>query len=366
MSSGNVGVGADSVSTTPPTIDASPLGTGNLGINVGTEGGNCSLFASGGAHTVANPVIYTSATNTVILSITGSNNLTLSGPFTLSGADNTGNVNRTIQVNNTGLTTLAGVVGDAGLTCGLIKTGPDSLVLSATNTYTGPTTISAGTLLVNGKLDVGAVTTATTATLGGSGTILGPVTVQGGGILAPGTGAIGTLTINSNLTLAGNALFKVNKAVSPSNDVVAVSGTLTNSGTGTLTVTNLTGSLAVGDQFKLFSTALANGAALTVTGGGVNWTNKLAVDGSIAVLSVISTVATNSTNITFSANSGSLSLSWPVDHLGWSLQVQTNALSTGLGTNWVTVPGSSSVTATNFTINPANGSVFYRLIYTAP
>jgi hypothetical protein len=43
------------------------------------------------------------------------------------------------------------------------------------------------------------------------------------------------------------------------------------------------------------------------------------------------------------------------------LQVQTN--SAGLGTNWVTIPGSDSVTSTNFPINPAARSVFYRMVY---
>jgi hypothetical protein len=99
---------------------------------------------------------------------------------------------------------------------------------------------------------------------------------------------------------------------------------------------------------------------MTITGAGINWTNKLAVDGSIAVLS---TVATNPTNITFSVTSNVLTLSWPADHTGWRLQAQTNSLANGLGTNWVDVAGATSVNSTNFTINPANGAVFYRLVY---
>ena len=70
---------------------------------------------------------------------------------------------------------------------------------------------------------------------------------------------------------------------------------------------------------------------------------------------------TNPTNITFSVSGSVLTLSWPADHLGWYLQVKTNSLSTGLGTNWVFVPGSSSVVTTNFPVSPANASVFYRL-----
>ena len=42
-----------------------------------------------------------------------------------------------------------------------------------------------------------------------------------------------------------------------------------------------------------------------------------------------------STNLTLTAGSGTLTLSWPADHTGWKLQAQTNTLDTGLGTNWV-------------------------------
>jgi polygalacturonase len=69
------------------------------------------------------------------------------------------------------------------------------------------------------------------------------------------------------------------------------------------------------------------------------------------------------TNITLQASSGQLQLSWPPDHLGWRLQIQTNDLSQGLGTNWVTVPNSTNVFQTNVTVNPTNGSVFLRLVY---
>ncbi|MEI6074764.1 MAG: hypothetical protein WCS94_04265, partial [Verrucomicrobiota bacterium] len=100
--------------------------------------------------------------------------------------------------------------------------------------------------------------------------------------------------------------------------------------------------------------------ALPALTGNLLWTNKLALDGTIAVVSPVNTTPTN---ITFSISSGNLSLSWPADHTGWTLQVQTNALNIGLNTNWVTVPGSISVNSVTNPINPANGSVFYRIVY---
>ena len=59
----------------------------------------------------------------------------------------------------------------------------------------------------------------------------------------------------------------------------------------------------------------------------------------------------------------SLVLSWP-NGQGWVLQAQTNNLSTGLvlATNAWTRLGAATSPFTN-TINPANGTVFYRLVY---
>ena len=70
-----------------------------------------------------------------------------------------------------------------------------------------------------------------------------------------------------------------------------------------------------------------------------------------------------STNLNLLVNGNQLQLSWPPDHLGWRLQIQTNDLDTGLGTNWVDWPDSTNVFQTNLDINPDIGSVFLRLAY---
>jgi len=46
----------------------------------------------------------------------------------------------------------------------------------------------------------------------------------------------------------------------------------------------------------------------------------------------------------FGVSGGQIQISWPADHLGWTLQVQTNDLSTGLGTNWISIPDSATNT----------------------
>lgn len=62
-------------------------------------------------------------------------------------------------------------------------------------------------------------------------------------------------------------------------------------------------------------------------------------------------------------DNGQLPLSWPQDHLGWHLQIQTNSLTTGLGANWVDVPNSVSTNQVFIPIDVNNGSVFLRLAY---
>ncbi len=59
----------------------------------------------------------------------------------------------------------------------------------------------------------------------------------------------------------------------------------------------------------------------------------------------------------------SQTLSWAGDHTGWKLQTQTNGLAIGLGTNWHTLSVTRSTNVWTFPIDPANESVFYRLIY---
>src|ERR1039458_9939307 len=85
--------------------------------------------------------------------------------------------------------------------------------------------------------------------------------------------------------------------------------------------------------------------------------------GSTSTLTVGSGVNTTPTNIVTSVSGNQLTLTWPADHTGWTLQVQTNSINTGLSTTWYNVPGSTTINQMTFTINPANPTVFYRLKY---
>lgn len=68
------------------------------------------------------------------------------------------------------------------------------------------------------------------------------------------------------------------------------------------------------------------------------------------------------TQLGVNVNANQLQLDWPFDHTGWRLQVQTNSLSVGLGTNWTDIADSDQTNQFSAAVIPTNGSVFFRLI----
>jgi alpha-L-arabinofuranosidase len=115
-----------------------------------------------------------------------------------------------------------------------------------------------------------------------------------------------------------------------------------------------------------------------VTNASLTFTNNGLVNGTLYYF-VVSTTnsfgeSTNSTQVsarpTSSASAaintanvaGQLQISWPADHTGWQLQSQTNNPTSGLGTNWIDVPGSMQTNQMTLPLDATNGSVFFRLV----
>jgi autotransporter-associated beta strand protein len=283
------------------------------------------------------------------LTKTGAGALTL-GTLGISGG---------LLTANGGSLTVNSVISGAAT---MVQVSSGTLTLNGGNTYGGGTFVNGGTLFLNGSLPAGNnVAVASGATLGGVGTINCPVSLAAGANLSPGVSGVGKLTVASTLALAGTTTMELNKAAG-TNDSVASLSSITYG--GTLNVSNLGGTLAAGDKFTLFSAVNRLGSFATVNlpplSGSLYWTNTLAFDGSIQVLSPVNLTPTN---LTFSVSGNTMNLSWPASHLGWRLQAQTNSLSVGVNNNWVAIPGSESVTSMALPINPANPTVFYRLVY---
>jgi len=276
---------------------------------------------------------------------------------------------------------LGAAIGNSG-SGALTKVGVGKITLNGSSTYSGPTFISQGALALgsagslasssqivlsnNATLDVSGRTDGT-LTLGGgkslvgSGSVLGSVNAASGSTVAPGS-SIGTLIITNFLTFqAGSTNIMQLNASSHTNDLIA--GMLSVNYGGRLVVTNLAGTLAAGDSFKLFSAGSYGGAfgsiALPPLTGNLMWTNRLATDGALAVVLPVNTTPTN---ILLQIAGSQLQLSWPAGHIGWRLEAQTNASGTGLGTNWVSL-GYDTTNLASFPIAAGNGTVFYRLAY---
>ena len=323
--------GGNNITINQPLVAADGYGVSSISLS------------AGGSGYIAPPVVIvsggTGSNATAIATMAGGvvTGITVTSPGTGYAAADTLAVTFTGGGNSAVAPTVNTVSLTPNTSGGLTKIGTGTVYLNGVNTYPGPTKVTAGTLM-------------------GTGTLAGNLTNNA--TLTPGNAFGGTLTVNGNITLAAGSTnsFLVNNTTSTNSAVVA-GGNVTYGG-----VLNIVpvGSFTAGQQFQLFSGAGATntGKFASITGSagsglGFTFTN--------GVLSVVATMATNPTNITYSVTGNTLSLTWPADHLGWILQAQTNSLSTGITTNWVDVAGSGNSTSATITINPATPTAFYRL-----
>lgn len=186
------------------SIGASTSAASNLSLGNSTASATLNYVGSG-ANTDR---LFTLTANTAGVSHKIQNNGSGALNFTNTGAiafGGTADVTRGLTLGgaNTNDNTLAATLGNNGTgAASLTKADSGKWILTGNNIYSGSTTVSAGTLLINGNQSAatGAVTVASGATLGGSGTIGGATSITG--ILAPGN-SIGTLSINANTTWVG-------------------------------------------------------------------------------------------------------------------------------------------------------------------
>jgi fibronectin-binding autotransporter adhesin len=137
----------------------------------------------------------------------------------------------TINTAGASTSTFSGNLGyDVNNQFSLVKTGTGTQILSGSNSYTGTTSVNAGTLLVNGANGASVVTVADGATLGGSGSFTGLTTIQSGAHLAPGNSP-GTLTFSGGLTLNTGSILDFE--LGTSRDLIAVTGGILTGPSGT-------------------------------------------------------------------------------------------------------------------------------------
>jgi polygalacturonase len=168
----------------------------------------------------------------------------------------------------------------------------------------------------------------------------------------------GTLTVSNNYIVPGSTEFDFGLGTAASTVRAVGNLTLGNSiinvtnsagfGPGTYTLFTYSGSKS--GTYALGSTPAGFNGTLTNPAGEI----QLVVSAGPS-LAPVSLVSSNS--------GGALTLSWPQDHIGWFLQAQTNGVNVGLGSNWITLPGSAGTNQYILPINLTNGCVFLRLEY---
>lgn len=180
----------------------------------------------------------------------------------IGGGPSAGNtVTWRVGGRNTDATFAGGIFNGTGPTA-IAKAGSGIWTLTGASTHTGATTVSTGTLRINGTTTGSPVTVQSAAALGGSGIITGNLTVLTGGILEHS--AIGTtpLTVTGNLTFGTSAVVRPLTGITPVAGIYTVlnySGSLSN--TPSLTWQTPMGSTLL----ATFSTATAGTITMTLT-----------------------------------------------------------------------------------------------------
>ncbi|WP_204561551.1 autotransporter-associated beta strand repeat-containing protein, partial [Azospirillum palustre] len=210
------GAGTVTLSGTNTYTGATTVSAGTLRASGGSAIGDGNAVSVG-----ANGTLNLSA-NETIGSLSGSGAVTLGG-YTLT----TGGANSD--------TTFSGVLSGTG---GLTKTGSGTLTLTGANSYTGSTTVSAGTLAASGSGTVGsgsAVTVASGATLSSTAASLSLGSLAGDGTVSIGANTLEAGSNDANTgfsgTLSGSGDF-----YKRGTGTLTLSGTNSSSFTGTMTV----------------------------------------------------------------------------------------------------------------------------------
>jgi autotransporter-associated beta strand protein len=234
----------------------------------------------------------------------------------------------------------------------VVQMGPGTLILTASNTYSGATSVAAGSLLLNGGTlnTLSQVTLANGTTFGGKGsagtaTLLSGGTVQGGFSNA-GKLALNQLTFNSSagLIIAGSL---AGYTASPA---VAVSGLLNTSGVETI---NLIGSLtgtSTGTPYQLLTYGSIGGNG---TGAFQLGTLPSRAAGSLSYASTaVNLTLTSTGDYVFWTGTNNLANGWDTTTPNWALN------STSASTTYIDSPGDTVVfddraAASNGTVNLA-------------
>ncbi len=327
-SNGNLTVGSATNTSITLSTTANTTFTinGSIGLGVGATANTLNF---------AGPVIINNAGS----NITTTAGQTYGGTVTLNSAASLVGVNISMQainggaggsttnltINTTGTSSIAGIFSEV-LSSSLTKSGSGTLTLSGNNTYSGLTTVSAGTLSVQNANGLGSTAAGTSVTSGAvldiNGVAVGAeaLTLNGTGIgsagalTGTGTGSFaGAISLATASSIGGAGTLTLSGIISGSNTLTKVgSGTIVLSGnnaytglttisTGTLSAqhANALGTTAAGTSVTAGAVLDINGAAvgaeaLTLNGTGIGSAGALTGTGTGSFAGAISLATASS------------------------------------------------------------------------
>jgi len=323
----------------------------------------------------------------------GSGAQTMNGAITLNGLIQ-------LQAGDAPVVFSNVVSGSGGFVSYIFDPTPESLVFSASNTYSGPTVIGTNmTLALTGngsisqslliffggnnssstRMDVSGrpdktLTLASGQTLAGIGRINGGLVVSAGATLAPagtnttlgitsGANTTGTISATNAIVLNGTATIKLNG--SGTNDVIQSAGAGITYG-GTLNLVNISATpLAAGNSFQIFNANSYAGSFTNMTPvtpeTGLAWDTTQLDSGKLKVVAapsqpIINGVTLSGSSLIFSGTNGMANSNYVV--LASTNLAATLINWTVLFTNTFDANGIFHVTNT---ISPGNPQQFYRI-----
>ncbi len=373
-----------SINTAAGNLTVSGGGTVTLGVANANLGGSNTVSVNGSTLILGITGALTSGTGTITLADGGT--LTVAGTTAQSLANTitgVGSTLNTVSVTNTNTTALSGLISGA---VALTENTASTLTLSNSNTFTGGTTLSAGTLVLSTNTAAGSGTltlaNGTTLQAGAASLVFynplslsGSITFSGSNAItfdgaASLTGATTLNVTNTGGTIVNGVIsgdYALNLA-STSSTVLTLNnantytgGTTLNSGTGSLTVGNNSalggGTLTLGNGVTLtanLAVTLSNLVSFVSSAGvSISGSAPITLSGNVTLLGTNTITLSNTGGTTLSGNLSGGSLSFAGS--GTVFLPNANSSLSGAvtigGTAVVVIGSSTSLGTGNLTLN---------------
>ena len=295
-----------------------------------------------------------------------------------SGQLGTGGVvnNATLIFNRADDAAVGNAISGAGT---LIKTNVNTLTYNGTNSSSGVTLISQGTLALGAsglmscpvfvasgaRFDISQNPTFTlNQVLSGFGTVTGLVTAVGGTISPGGSGAAGTLNFSNNVTETGNVNHQFElSSVGGTNDLINIVGDLNVSGTNYISLSHFGGGTIPNGTYTLFTySGNFNGGVTNFTASGVGNIAVVTNDVANQIRVVITQTPRGATNLIWVGDGGANI--WDIGVSNWISGATSFAFQTGDSVRFDGAGAANPTVNLNVSVSPAAVVVSNTTAYT--